>query len=134
MANFNSVVIVGRLTRDPELRYAPSGSPVCAFTVDTSRQYTDKDGKRVERTTFLDVTTWKRLAEICNQFLKKGRPVFVMGELRQDKWVDKATGQGRSKIKVVAQEVQFLWSKKEVETVPAAAEPGGDEAPENETE
>lgn len=111
MANFNSVVIVGRLTRDPELKYAPSGAPVCGFTVATTHKYTQDDGSKAESTTFLDVSAWRRLAEICSQFLKKGREVLVMGSLRQSRWVDPKTNQSRSKIRVVAQNVQFFWGR-----------------------
>lgn len=117
MANFNSVVVVGRLTRDPDLRYAPSGAPVCSFGVATSRRFTKKDGEKVEETTFLDVDVWKRLAETCSQFLKKGREVLVMGTLRQSRWVDEATQQKRSKIRVTANIVQFLGPR------PQAQEP-----------
>jgi len=108
MANFNSVVVIGRLTSDPELRYAPSGAPVCSFTVATSRRITDDSGESVVQTTFLDVDTWRRMAEVCAQFLKKGREVLVMGTLRQSRWVDPDTKEPRTKIKVVAQQVQFL--------------------------
>lgn len=121
MANFNSVVIVGRLTRDPELRYAPSGSPVCSFSVATSRKYTKEDGQKAEQTTFVDVDVWKRMAEICSQFLKKGRQVLVMGSLRQSRWTDAKTQQPRSKLRIVAQNVQFLDPRKEAAGNP---EPG----------
>lgn len=128
MANFNSVVVVGRLTRDPILQYVSNGAPVCRFTVATSNRYTKEDGQKAEWTTFLDVDVWRRLAEICNQFLKKGRQVLVMGSLRQSKWVDSKTQQPRSKIKIVAQTVQFLWSKKDVEGDSAEAAAQGAEA------
>jgi single-strand DNA-binding protein len=121
MANFNSVVIVGRLTRDPELKYAPSGAPVCSFGVATSHPYTKDDGQKAESTTFLDVTVWRRLAEICAQFLKKGREVLVMGTLRQSRWTDPKTNQARSKIKVVAQNVQFFWGRERADEGAAAA-------------
>lgn len=113
MADFNSVVIVGRLTRDPELKYAPSGRPVCSFTVATSRRSTKEDGGKEESTTFLDVDVWNRLAEICCQFLKKGRQVLVTGTLRQSRWTDPKTEEPRTKLRVVAQQVQFLGSTKE---------------------
>jgi len=128
VANFNSVVVVGRLTRDPILQYVSNGAPVCRFTVATSNRYTKEDGQKAEWTTFLDVDVWRRLAEICNQFLKKGRQVLVMGSLRQSKWVDSKTQQPRSKIKIVAQTVQFLWSKKDVEGDSAEAAAQGAEA------
>ena len=120
MANFNSVVVVGRLTRDPELRYVPSGAPVCSFSVATSRRYTKEGGEKVEETTFLDVDVWKRLAETCSQFLKKGREVLVMGTLRQSRWVDQKTQQKRSKIRIVANIVQFLGRRPDEEPYDAA--------------
>ena len=113
MADFNSVVLVGRLTRDPELRYAPSGRPVCSFSIATSRRYSKEDGEKAETTSFLDVDVWSRSAEICSQFLKKGRQVLVLGSLRQSRWVDSKTQQPRSKVRVVAQQVQFIGSRKE---------------------
>jgi single-strand DNA-binding protein len=129
MANFNSVVIVGRLTRDPELRYVPSGAPVCSFSVATSRRYTKQDGQKEEETVFLDVDVWRRMAEICAQFLKKGREVLVMGSLRQSRWVDAKTQQPRSRLRVVAQQVQFLWKKGEGDDG-AGEEPAEQEATE----
>lgn len=123
MADFNSVVIVGRLTRDPELKYAPSGAPVCSFGLATSRRFTKEDGQKGEDTTFLDVDVWKRLAEICAQFLKKGREVLVMGTLRQSRWTDAKTQQQRSKVKIVANLVQFLGAKKEDEKASEAPDP-----------
>ena len=109
--DFNSVVLVGRLARDPVLRYAPNGAPVCSFTLSTSRRWTNADGRRVEGTVILEVDVWKRMAEISAQFLKKGRQVLVLGTLRQSRWVDPKTGEPRSKTKVVGQQVQFLGRK-----------------------
>jgi len=108
MANFNSVVVVGRVDRDPELRYAPNGAPVCSFSVATSRRITNEAGEKVEHLTILDVEVWRRMAEICAQFFKKGREVLVMGTLRQSRWVDPQTKEPRSKITVIARQVQFL--------------------------
>jgi len=108
MADFNSVILLGRLTRDPELRYVGSGAPVCSFSVATNQNYTKNDGQKVQSVTFVEVTVWRRLAEICNQFLKKGRQVLVTGTLKQDRWVDSKTQQSRSKLKIVAREVKFL--------------------------
>lgn len=115
MADFSSVVIVGRLTRDPQLRYAPSGAPVCSLSVATSRRFRREDGERVETTTFVDVDVWRRMAEICAQFLKKGREVLILGSLRQSRWKDPKTQESRSKIRVVAQQVQFLGPRPEGE-------------------
>jgi single-strand DNA-binding protein len=126
MADFNNVVVVGRLTRDPELAYVANGAPVCRFTVATSRRFTRENGEKVQDTTFLDVDVWRRLAEICKQFLKKGREVLVVGSLRQSKWVDKETQQNRSKIRLVAQQVTFLGPKPG-EEIPEAAPAAGEE-------
>lgn len=113
MANFNSVVVVGRVNRDPELRYSPSGAPICSFSVATSRRITDDAGEKVEQFTILDVDAYRRMAEVCAQFLKKGREVLVMGTLRQSRWVDPKTKEPRSKIKVLAQQVQVLGARKQ---------------------
>jgi single-strand DNA-binding protein len=123
VANFNSVVVVGRLTRDPELRYTPSGAPVCSFSIATSRRYVKEDGRRAEATTFLDVDVWRRMAEICKQFLRKGREVLVLGSLRQSRWKDPKTQESRSRIRIVAQQVQFLGGRREAEGGAAAGAP-----------
>lgn len=108
MANFNSVVVVGRVDRDPELRYAPSGAPICSFSVATSRRITNEAGEKVEHVTILDVDAHRRMAEVCAQLLKKGRQVLVMGTLRQLRSVDPKTKQPQSKIKILAHVVQVL--------------------------
>src|SRR5262245_1329060 len=115
MADFNSVVLLGGLARDPELRYGGSGAPVCSFSVATNQNYTKSDGQKAQSVTFVDVTAWRRLAEICNQFLKKGRQVLVTGTLKQDRWVDTKTQQPRSKLKIVAREVKFLGPRTDEE-------------------
>ena len=126
MSDFNSVVLLGRLARDPELRYVGSGAPVCSFSVATNQNYTKSDGQKGQSVTFVDVTVWRRLAEICNQFLKKGRQVLVTGTLKQDRWVDAQTQQPRSKLKVVAREVKFLGPRPDAEP----AEDRGEDEPE----
>jgi single-strand DNA-binding protein len=93
MSDLNSVVLVGRLVRDPELRYTPQGAPVCEFTLASNRRFTKKDGEKVEEVIFVDVTAWNKLAEICAEYLKKGRLVALSGSLSQDRWEDEATGQ-----------------------------------------
>jgi single-strand DNA-binding protein len=108
MADFNSVVLLGRLARDPEIRYVASGAPVCTFSVATNQYYKKADGQKAQSVTFVDVDVWRRLAELCSQFLKKGRQVLVTGTLRQDRWIDAKTQQPRSKLKVIAREVKFL--------------------------
>ena len=108
MSDLNSVVLVGRLVRDPELRYTPQGAPVGEFTLASNRRFTKKDGEKVEEVSFIDVVVWNRLAETCAEYLKKGRQIVVLGQLTQDRWEDKETGQKRSRIRVQAQTVQFL--------------------------
>ncbi len=112
MANVNKVFLIGNLTRDPELRYTPSGAAVTDLGLAINRIYTTKDGDRREETLFLDVTVWNRQAENCCQYLKKGRPIHVEGYLKMDSWDDKTTGEKRSKIKVEAERVQFLDSRR----------------------
>lgn len=107
MATLNTVLLIGRLTRDPELRYTPQGTAVLDMTMALNRQMTAKDGTKRDETCFIDVVVWAKQAELCAQYLKKGRLVFVEGRLAQDKW-ESAEGQKRSKIKVTAQRVQFL--------------------------
>jgi len=108
MADFNSVVLVGRLARDPELRHAPSGDPVCTFSVATNQRYTKRDGQKARIVTFVDIDAWRRLADFCSQSLKKGRQVLVSGTLKQDRWVDAKTQQPRSRLKVLARDVKFV--------------------------
>jgi single-strand DNA-binding protein len=108
MASLNKVFLIGNLTRDPELRYLPSGSAVTDLGVALNRVYTTKEGERREDVTFVDVTVWNRAAENCCQYLKKGAPVHIEGHIRMDTWDDKNTGEKRSKIKIGAERVQFL--------------------------
>lgn len=107
MANLNKVILIGRLTRDPELRYIPTGAAVCDITLAINRSYTTPNGEKKEETCFVDVTLWKKQAELCAEYLKKGRDVCIEGRLVMDKW-ETADGQKRSKLKVVAQGMQFL--------------------------
>ena len=111
MASLNKVFLMGNLTRDPELRYVPSGSAVTDLSIAVNRSWTGKDGERKDEVLFVDVTVWDRQAETCCQYLKKGRGVHVEGSLKMDSWDDKATGEKRSKIKVLADRVQFLDRK-----------------------
>lgn len=108
MADLNKVFLIGRLTKDPELRYTANGFPVTDLRLATSRAFQNKDGERREEQLFIDVTVWNRQAENCCQFLRKGRMVHVEGYLKMDAWDDKTTGEKRSKIKVEADRVQFL--------------------------
>ena len=108
MADLNKVFLMGRLTFDPELRYAPSGSAVTELRMAINRVWTGRDGERKEESLFIDVTVWERQAENCCQYLKKGSQIHIEGALKMDTWDDKTTGEKRSKIKVLADRVQFL--------------------------
>ena len=98
----------GTLGSDPELRYTPQGVAVCDFALAVNRKFTKKDGEKVDEVAFVDVTAWARLAEICAEFLLKGRPLLVSGRLSQDRWEDEATGQKRSKHKLTVDVMQML--------------------------
>lgn len=111
MASLNKVMLIGNLTRDPEVRYTPKGSAVCDMAIAVNRRYLTESGERQEEVTYLDIVLWGKQAELAGQFLAKGRSVFIEGRLQMDTWEDKATGQKRSKIKIVAENMQFLDSK-----------------------
>src|ERR1700676_4302695 len=115
MANLNRVLLIGNLTRDPELRYTPKGTAVTEIGLAVNRIYSGEDGEKKEETTFVDVTLWARQAEIAGQYLKKGRPVFIEGRLQLDTWDDKQTGQKRSRLRVVAENLQLLGSRQDSE-------------------
>jgi single-strand DNA-binding protein len=129
MADLNKVFLMGRLTFDPELRYAPSGSAVSELRLAVNRAWTGRDGERKEETLFIDVTVWDRQAENCCQFLKKGSQVHIEGSLKMDTWDDKTTGEKRSKIKVQAERVQFLDRRGDAGGTAPDAEYGAAPAP-----
>lgn len=106
-ASFNKVMLLGNLTRDPELRYIPSGQAVTTFTIAVNRPYLSSAGEKKEEVTFVRVVVWGRHAEVCNEYLKKGSSVFVEGRLQSRNW-EAADGAKRSTIEVVSQSVQFL--------------------------
>src|SRR5436853_3607138 len=111
MASFNKVILLGNLTRDPEIRYTPKGSAVCDLGIAVNRQYTLENGEKREEVTYVDVVLWARLAEIAAEYLKKGRPVFIEGRLQLDTWDDKQSGQKRSKLRVIGENMQMLGSR-----------------------
>jgi len=139
LPDLNRVIIAGRLTNDPDLKYISSGKAVCKLRLASSRQYKTRDGEKREDTTFVDVTVWDRQAEFCGENLQKGRPVLVEGSLKTDSWEDKDTGQKRSKIEINAQRVQVMdWDDRGGgggSSKPAAQRSGGndreEEAPED---
>src|SRR4051812_35761244 len=111
MASFNKFILLGNLTRDPEICFTPKGSAVCDLGIAVNRQYTLENGERREEVTYVDVVLWARLAEIAAEYLKKGRPVFIEGRLQLDSWDDKQTGQKRSKLRVIGETMQLLGSR-----------------------
>ena len=127
--SLNRVMLIGRLTRDPELRYTPSGSPVCNMGIATNRYGQDQNGERKEFTDFHDIVVWnmgnRKLAELCGQYLQKGRLVYVEGRLQTRSWDDAQTGQKRYKTEVNASDVQFLDGRGEAAGDSAAGAPVG---------
>jgi single-strand DNA-binding protein len=127
MASYNKVLLIGNLTRDPEVRYTTGGMAVTDIGLAVNRYWMDKgSNERKEETTFVDVTLWGRQAEIAGEYLAKGRPVLIEGRLHLDQWEDRESGQKRSKLKVVGESMQLLGSR-EGGAPPAgkAAAPGG---------
>lgn len=108
MANLNKVMLIGNLTRDPELRYTPKGTAVADIGMAINRVWSNESGQKQEETTFVDVTLWGRQAELAEKYLGKGRGVYIEGRLQLDTWDDKETGKKRSKLKVVGENLQFL--------------------------
>jgi len=114
MASFNKVILLGNLTRDPELRYTPSGQPVCNFDLAVNRSYTTQTGERRDEVCYITIVAWGKQAETCAEYLAKGRTALVEGRLSQRSW-ETPEGQKRSKHEVVADRVQFIGSRKGAE-------------------
>ena len=106
-------MLIGNLTRDPELRRTAKGTAVTEIGLAINRFFTSETGERREETTFVDVTLWARLAELADQYLRKGRPVYIEGRLQLDTWDDKNTGQKRSRLRVVGEQMQFLGGRQD---------------------
>jgi single-strand DNA-binding protein len=138
MNNLNSLLIEGNLVRDPELSYTPKGTAMCKFSVACNRFFKQEQETQKE-VSFFDVTTWARLAEVCGEYLKKGRGVRVVGRLKQDRWTD-PDGKSHSRVIVIAEHVEFKpqlkkdgeEGKEEEKPEAAAAEPEGESAGEAE--
>lgn len=109
--NYSKVILVGRLTRDPEIRCTTDGTPLCQFTLAVSRVWRDDSGENREETCFVDIEAWGKRGETVGKYLAKGRPLLVEGRLRQDKWEDRNTGQKRSKLVVVMEGFSFMDAK-----------------------
>ena len=109
MASFNKVILMGNLTRNPALKYTASNKEVCEFGLAVNRRFGDDK----EEVIFVDVLAWGKLAETCNKYLEKGNPVLIDGRLQLDQWEDKNTGQKRSRLRVVAEKVEFMRGNSE---------------------
>ena len=129
-ANLNKVLLIGNLTRDPELRYIPSGSAVATFTVAVNRVYKDQAGEKKEQVSFIRVVVWGRRAEVCGEYLSKGSPVFVEGRLQSRDW-ETQEGQKRSTVEVVADNIQFLRGSGEKRTAAQAGSQTKGQPPED---
>ena len=129
MANFNKVILMGNLTRDPELRYTPKGTAVARITLAVNRTYTLEGGEKKEEVSFVDVDVWGRQAEVISQYMKKGRPLLVEGRLKQDTWEDKNTKQKQSKLNVVLESFSFVDSNRSGEGAPPAPRPAAGTTP-----
>jgi len=137
MASLNKVFLIGNLTRDPELRYIPSGSAVATFTVAVNRVYVQQ-GEKKEEVSYVKVVVWAKMAETCGEYLSKGSPVFVEGRIQSRSW-ETPQGEKRSAVEVIAERVQFLGGKTKSarqengpEAEPAdtqASAPSGEDAP-----
>ena len=113
-ASLNKVMLIGNLTRDPEMRYTPSGAAVCTFGIATNRYYTASDGEKKEETEFIKIVSWNKLAELCSQLLTKGRKVYVEGRLQTRSW-ETRDGQSRQTTEVVIDDMRILDSRKSYE-------------------
>ena len=135
MASFNKVILVGNLTRDPELRYTPKGLAIAKLGLAVNRVWKNEAGENKEEVTFVDIDAFGKQAETIGQYLKKGRPILIEGRLRLDQWDDKQTGQKRSRLGVVLEGFQFLDSGNRGDTAteaprrPAAASAAPAETP-----
>src|SRR6185369_11294407 len=108
MPSLNKVLLMGNLTRDPELRVTPKGTPICQFSLAINRQFKMESGESREEVIYVDVEAWGKQGETISKYVTKGRPLFVEGRLRLDQWEDKNTKEKRSRMKVVLENFQFL--------------------------
>ncbi len=107
----NKVILVGRLGKDPEIRSTPSGTSVARFSMATDEKFTDRNGEKQERTEWHNITAWGKLAEICGQYLRKGKLVYIEGSIRTDSWDDKESGQKKYRTEIVANTMKMLDRK-----------------------
>lgn len=127
MASLNKVLLIGNLTKDPELRYTPNGTAVANLRIAVNRKFKDRTGELKEDTCFVTITAWDKQAEICNQYLQKGRAIFVEGILQSRSW-ETPEGQKRSTIDVRAERIQFLGPVKAAEGAGSVEASSSDQA------
>jgi single-strand DNA-binding protein len=132
MSSVNKVILIGRLGRDPEVKYTPSGAPVAKFSLATDEVFKDRSGEQQKRTEWHNIVAWNKLAEICGEYLTKGKQVYIEGSIRSRQWEDQA-GNKRTAYDIVARDMRMLGSKAESEraaaTATAAAAPLPERAP-----
>lgn len=131
MPSVNKVFQMGNLTREPELRYTPSGAAVCNFSIAVNQKYTS-NGEQKEEVSFFEIQVWGKQAESCSKYLAKGSSAFIEGRLKQETWQDKDTGQNRSKIIIVAERVQFMSKPQESTQQANSAPPQNNQYPKSE--
>jgi single-strand DNA-binding protein len=107
----NKVILIGRLGKDPEVKSLPSGTTVTKFSIATDEKYTDRQGEKQERTEWHNIVAWGKLAEICGQYLRKGKLVYIDGSIRTDSWEDKESGQKKYRTEIIANTMQMLDKK-----------------------
>ncbi len=111
MASVNKVILIGNVTRDPEVKFTPKGTAVTDLGLAINRTYTAENNEKREETTFVDVELWGRTAEVAGEYAKKGRQIYIEGRLKLDSWEDKQSGQKRSRLRVVGETLQFLGNR-----------------------
>ena len=135
MPSLNKVMLMGNLTRDPELRVTPKGTPICQFSLAINRQFKMESGESREEVIYVDVEAWGKQGETIAKYMTKGRPLYVEGRLRLDQWEDKNTKEKKSRMKVVLEQFQFLGDNRGASgggggaSGGGAAAEGGDQAP-----
>jgi single-strand DNA-binding protein len=111
MPNLNKVMLMGNLTRDPEIKYTPKGMAIANFGIAVNRVWSNEGGEKQEEVTFIDIEMFGRKAEVVGEYFKKGKPIYVEGRLKLDSWDDKTSGQKKSKLKVIGETFEFLGGR-----------------------
>jgi len=126
MPNYNKVMLMGHLTRDPELKFLPSNTPVAEFGIANNRRFKRQDGEQGEETLFMECVSFGKQGEVINQHFHKGKAIFIEGRLKLDQWEDKQSGQKRSKVRVIVESFEFLGGRDEGGSPPANRAPASE--------